>query len=277
MCSLRRGRNVILPGQYYDIEAGLNYNGARDYDPAVGRYVESDPIGLAGGINTYAYVGGGPISDADPLGLRPLTQCEKDLLRPYIPDVDLNNADLHDGKVPWYLGKDYAGITRGNDIYFRPGQYDPTTPAGIAILGFSFLEKQLTEFYAPLAGLRKQIRAKSELRVKIQGSYGGDDERQLKAFEATIDYHNKQFKEELLPKYREMLDLFTTRYHLAYAETRDFYPLFLEYVEIWNIHLAEAISGEAISELDHREEKVKPFYEHLEQKMQQLQDEIARG
>jgi len=42
-------------------------------------------------------------------------------------------------------------------------------------------------------------------------------------------------------------------------------------------HLAEAISGEAIRELDHREEKVKPFYEHLEQKMQQLQDEIARG
>jgi hypothetical protein len=142
---------------------------------------------------------------------------------------------------------------------------------------FSFLEKQLTEFYAPLAGLRKQIRVKSELRVKIQGSYGGDDERQLKAFEATIDYHNKQFKEELLPKYREMLDLFTTRYHLAYAETRDFYPLFLEYVEIWNIHLAEAISGEAIRELDHREEKVKPFHEHLEQKMQQLQVEIARG
>ncbi|MDB6105780.1 MAG: hypothetical protein JWO52_5779, partial [Gammaproteobacteria bacterium] len=64
-----------------------------------------------------------------------MTQCEKDLLRPYIPDIDLNNADLHDGKVPWYLGKDYAGITRGNDIYFRPGVYDPTTPDGIAILG----------------------------------------------------------------------------------------------------------------------------------------------
>lgn len=45
MCSLREGCNVILPGQYFDGETGLHYNTARDYDPAVGRYVESDPVG----------------------------------------------------------------------------------------------------------------------------------------------------------------------------------------------------------------------------------------
>jgi hypothetical protein len=49
--------------------------------------------------------------------------------------VDLDNADLHDGQVPWYLGKDFDGITRGNDIYFRPGYYDADTAAGIALLG----------------------------------------------------------------------------------------------------------------------------------------------
>ena len=74
-----------------------------------------------------------------------------------------------------------------------------------------------------------------------------------------------------------MLDLFTTKYHRASPETRDFYPLFLEYVEVWNMHLAESISGEVIRDLGHGEDKVKPFYEHLEQKMQQLQDEIAQG
>jgi RHS repeat-associated protein len=58
-----------FPGQFADQEPGLRYNYARDYDPSVGRYVESDPIGLLGGINSYAYVGANPVSRIDRLGL----------------------------------------------------------------------------------------------------------------------------------------------------------------------------------------------------------------
>jgi len=58
-----------LPGQRYDSETGLHYNYYRDYDPSLGRYGESDPIGLRGGLNTYVYGLGRPLSLSDPSGL----------------------------------------------------------------------------------------------------------------------------------------------------------------------------------------------------------------
>ena len=61
--------NLRFPGQYYQAETGLFYNFSRTYDPQMSRYIESDPIGLAGGINTYAYTGANPISRVDRFGL----------------------------------------------------------------------------------------------------------------------------------------------------------------------------------------------------------------
>ncbi len=61
--------NLRFPGQYFDSETGLHYNFHRYCNPKTGRYLTADPIGLAGGINLYAYVQNDPVNWVDPEGL----------------------------------------------------------------------------------------------------------------------------------------------------------------------------------------------------------------
>jgi len=58
-----------FPGQYFDAETGLFYNCFRNYDPQTGRHIQSDPIGLRGGSNTFLYARASPLRWIDPLGL----------------------------------------------------------------------------------------------------------------------------------------------------------------------------------------------------------------
>lgn len=61
--------NLRFPGQYADSAIGLNQNYFRDYVPSLGKYLEVDPIGLKGGVNTYVYAGQNPLMFVDVLGL----------------------------------------------------------------------------------------------------------------------------------------------------------------------------------------------------------------
>ncbi|MFL9584473.1 RHS repeat-associated core domain-containing protein [Stenotrophomonas sp. AB1(2024)] len=69
--------DLRFPGQRYDSKSGLSYNYYRDYDVSTGRYVQSDPIGLEGGVATFAYAGSNPIINLDPSGLSTLSMCAR--------------------------------------------------------------------------------------------------------------------------------------------------------------------------------------------------------
>ncbi|UPG90271.1 polymorphic toxin type 44 domain-containing protein [Luteibacter aegosomaticola] len=78
--------DMRFPGQRYDAVTGLFQNGWRDYDPVSGRYIQSDPIGLSGGMSTYSYVGGNPFVGVDLMGL---CNCQS-ITPPSPPGVDIN-------------------------------------------------------------------------------------------------------------------------------------------------------------------------------------------
>jgi len=107
--------NFRLPGQYYDAETGLHYNMNRYYDPDTGRYITADPIGLDGGINLFAYVGGDPVNTIDLLGLTACEDFVESLINDFkdavsiandMPSVNPNNTASLMGLIP-----DAGGIT----------------------------------------------------------------------------------------------------------------------------------------------------------------------
>ena len=97
--------NPRFAGQYFDQETRLNYNYFRDYDTGTGRYIESDPIGLNGGINTYLYSKANPLKYTDRKGLEALPGPYGVPIPIYIPSM--SNGSESDNSGENFSGLDY--------------------------------------------------------------------------------------------------------------------------------------------------------------------------
>jgi RHS repeat-associated protein len=146
--------NMRFAGQRYDAVSGLNYNYFRDYDPGTGRYTQSDPIGLSGGMSTYGYVGGNPMTGIDPFGLRKLTRCEFNFLSKYYPTEVLSRAQIFEqnwstrlnvGAIIWNLTptKDVYAQTYRYDIYVTDDRPNAVDPSGLGRYGVGLLAHEL--------------------------------------------------------------------------------------------------------------------------------------
>lgn len=108
-------QNLRFQGQYFDAETGLHYNRFRYYDPDIGRFVSQDPIGLAGGHNSYQYAPN-PLAIIDPLGLK---WCAKQVLgrRVYQRDDIFDPAKKSSWRDPitkaWKSGTNLARMADG--------------------------------------------------------------------------------------------------------------------------------------------------------------------
>ena len=119
--------NPRFPGQYFDKESNLSYNYFREYDRSIGRYVQSDPVGIRGGANTYLYVGGSPLSYIDSFGLAPGDSYRS------VPEAGRQAVtDINPTSIT--SNREYGGV-----IYQKPdGSYTYTEPrigseAGVSI------------------------------------------------------------------------------------------------------------------------------------------------
>jgi hypothetical protein len=148
----------------------------------------------------------------------------------------------------------------------------------------SFRSQQLQLLYGPLLGLRSEIQALSELRLRIshaadsawhelcdrRGDYDEFtfqqvmDERSPQ-FEAIIQYDNRKLTEALIPTYKKMLETFRDNLWLAEPETVPHFARLVEFLDVWDRWLEKTLPAEVLERLNHGEEALKPLYAHVEE------------
>src|SRR5262249_8842001 len=160
----------------------------------------------------------------------------------------------------------------------------------MAARAVQFRKQQLEQFYGPLLAMHKEIRARSELRVKLQeaidaqhmadmlhagpGKTEEASDAHLPAILTNIRDENETFRTVLMPRYHEMIDVFRDKMWLAEPQTREYFKSLVEFVDVWDKILANKLPHSIAPAIDHTEQNLHPFYQHLEEVHDRIRLEI---
>jgi hypothetical protein len=138
--------------------------------------------------------------------------------------------------------------------------------------------------------MHKEIRARSELRVKLQeaidaqhmeemlhagpGKTEEASDAHLPAILTNIWDENETFRNVLMPRYHEMIDVFRNKMWLAEPETREYFKSLVEFVDVWDKILANKLPHSIAPAIGHTEQNLHSFYQHLEEVHDRIRSEI---
>ncbi len=169
------GLNIGFPGQYYDAESGLWYNWNRYYDSSTGRYLQSDPLGLGGGMNTYIYASARPTMLIDMAGLAEI--CYRALQGETSAARAAGSLSYAIDRLGGFLT---GGLSRKADEAFntvlahRQIVYEDGTNSGYGPNG-SVEDPKGTEYSECKGGFDDDLMKQAENAVQSGGGYGAGD------------------------------------------------------------------------------------------------------
>lgn len=146
---------------------------------------------------------------------------------------------------------------------------------------FDKIKEQISKFYSPMISCLNEIRAKAEIRNKINDAnekYFSKprDLKEEQFYFKSIEYENEKFRTEIIPLYEKMLNIFNDNLHLAEKSTQSWHKQFSQFVDVWHRYLDKTLRYETIKRLDIKEEKLKPFYYDLDRRLEELQRKILK-